>query len=144
MSDDNDSNNDNDDNNNNNNNKKDKKKKRFLRKKKKNKKKDKFDKKYFPSYIHRKDQPVDVTLWLCQNYPLTDNDISIVLEAVSIASEDMRKLADIFKLKFPGGFPIKLTMPIVVGISASATFCKFKQCSVSKDMFEVPSNYRLI
>ena len=96
-----------------------KKKKRGLFKKKKKDKKDKkkkfkkkkgFDKKYFPSFIHRKDQPVDVTLWLCQNYPLTDENISILLEAISIASEDMRKLADIFKLKFPGGFPVKLSL----------------------------------
>merc|ERR1712062_744944 len=93
-------------------------------KKKQNKKQEKKEKKKFiPSYIHRKDQPVDVHLWLCQNYPLKDEDISILLEAISIASEDMRRMADIFKLKFPGGFPVKLTMPIVVGISASATFC---------------------
>lgn len=106
----------NDDNNNTGNDDKKKKKKKFSLKKKKKDKKKKvkkrkkgFDKIYHPSYIHRKDQPVDVTLWLCQNYPLTDENISILLEAISIASEDMRRLADIFKLKFPGGFPVKLS-----------------------------------
>eukprot|EP01084_Bolivina_argentea_P263846 446738_1 len=112
------------------------KKRRFSLKK--YSKKNTFDKRYFPSYIYRKDQPVDVTLWLCQNYPLSDTNISILLEAISIASEDMRRLADIFKLKFPGGFPVKLTMPIVVGISASATFCNFQRANIPDTMFEVP------
>merc|ERR1712032_658154 len=112
-------------------------------KKKSKKKLKKENKKYFPSYIHRKDQPVDVTLWLCQNYPLKDDDIATLLEAISIASEDMRRMADIFKLKFPkGGAPVKLTMPIVVGISASATFCNFKQQNISDDVFKVPGDYR--
>eukprot|EP00484_Ammonia_sp_Unknown_P024854 CAMPEP_0197036588 /NCGR_PEP_ID=MMETSP1384-20130603/14048_1 /TAXON_ID=29189 /ORGANISM="Ammonia sp." /LENGTH=642 /DNA_ID=CAMNT_0042466781 /DNA_START=9 /DNA_END=1937 /DNA_ORIENTATION=+ len=124
---------------------KEKKKRKFsLKKKKKEKDKMRFTKRCFPSYIHRKDQPVDVTLWLCQNYPLTDENISVLLEAISIASEDMRRLADIFKLKFPGGFPVKLTMPIVVGISASATFCNFKRVSPPDDLFQVPSSYRMV
>ena len=39
---------------------------------------------------------------------------------------------------------IYLAMPIVVGISASATFCKFKKRDIPDDMFQVPSNYRMI
>merc|ERR1719474_1685511 len=118
-----------------------KKMKKQEKKEKKRIKKRGFDSRYFPNYIKRKDQPVDVTLWLCDDYPLTDENISILLEAISIASEDMRRLADIFKLKFPGGFPVKLTMPIVVGISASATFCKFQQTSPDDALFQVPSDY---
>merc|ERR1712154_330161 len=108
------------------------------------KKRKKEEKKMHPQYIHRKDQPVDVTLWLCQNYPLKDDDIAILLEAISIASEDMRRMADIFKLKFPKGAVVKLTMPIVVGISASATFVNFKQRNISDDIFKVPDDYRII
>merc|ERR1712087_594235 len=114
------------------------------KKKKKKEKKGKGKEKSVPSYIERKDQPVDVTLWLCDNYPLTDEHISILLEAISIASEDMRRLADISKLKFPGGFPVKLTMPIVVGISASATFCNFQQTLPDDALFQVPANYRMV
>merc|ERR1712154_579060 len=121
-----------------------KERKKIKKQEKKKSKKRGFNTRYFPKYIKRKDQPVDVTLWLCNDYPLTDENISILLEAISIASEDMRRLADIFKLKFPGGFPVKLTMPIVVGISASATFCNFKRMNISDDMFKVPENYRMI
>lgn len=81
----------------------------LLGKKEKGKGKSK-GKKYYPGYITTKEQPVDVTLWLSKDYPLSDEHIRIILECISIASEDMRKLADIFELDFPGGFPVKLGM----------------------------------
>ncbi|ETO22728.1 hypothetical protein RFI_14467 [Reticulomyxa filosa] len=63
---------------------------------------------YSPTNIVRKDQPVNITLWQSTEFPLSHKDIEVILEAISIASEDMRRLADVFQLEFQKGFPVKL------------------------------------
>jgi len=109
------------------------------------------DNKFSPPYIHRKDRPVDITLWLCKNdYPLNNENIANILECISIASEDMRRLSEVFQIQFPKGFPIKLDIPILIGITASATFCNFQWIDIQNQpeyddsLFQVPPDYRLI
>ncbi|ETO28008.1 ankyrin repeat containing protein [Reticulomyxa filosa] len=63
---------------------------------------------FSPTSIVRKDQPINITLWQSTKFPLCHKDIEVILDAISIASEDMKRLADIFQIEFQKGFPVKL------------------------------------
>jgi len=83
-------------------------------------------------------------LWQSTKFPLRHKDIEVILQAISIASEDMRRLADIFHIEFQKGFPVKLDIPVVIGVSASVTFCNFVWTESDESLFRVPEDYTVI
>merc|ERR1712156_553781 len=42
------------------------------------------------------DKKVDVDLWLSRDFPLSIQDVAVVLQAVAPASEDIQRLAEVF------------------------------------------------
>jgi len=99
------------------------------------------DIKFLPN-IKVNDHNVNVDLWLTNDYPVSIQDVGVVLRTISPASEDIQRLADIFSMDFPQGtFPVKLVIPIMMSVYASVSFSHFEETSVPDEQFQIPREY---
>lgn len=64
-----------------------------------------------------------------------------VLEVIA-PFKHFTKLREFVTLKLPGGFPVKIDIPILPTVSAKITFQKFEfRDNISTDIFEIPKSF---
>lgn len=64
-----------------------------------------------------------------------------VLEVIA-PFKHFTKLREFVTLKLPGGFPVKIDIPILPTVSAKITFQKFEfQDNLDNELFEIPKNF---
>lgn len=64
-----------------------------------------------------------------------------VLEVIA-PFKHFSKLREFVNLKLPGGFPVKIDIPILPTVSAKITFQKFEfRDNIQPELFEIPANY---
>jgi ankyrin repeat domain-containing protein 13 len=91
-----------------------------------------------------------VYCWLCKNFPLSINEVLSVLEVIKSANKSVDKLCQFLEnegiatLLPEGTFPIKLEVPVSLGITAKATFLNFSMLeSYNENIFSVPGYERV-
>jgi len=88
-------------------------------------------------------QDVKIDMLVSKEFPLARDDLISVLECIAPASDDITRLLEILKLKFPEGFPVQLNFPIMPGIAVQITFKCFKELKEPGKLFDIPRNYRV-
>lgn len=64
-----------------------------------------------------------------------------VLEVIA-PFKHFSKLREFVNLKLPGGFPVKIDIPILPTVSAKITFQKFEfRDNIQPELFQIPANY---
>lgn len=65
-----------------------------------------------------------------------------VLEVIA-PFKHFSKLREFVNLKLPGGFPVKIDIPILPTVTAKITFQKFEfRDNIPQDLFVIPDDYR--
>jgi len=91
---------------------------------------------------HKRD--IHGTVWMCDNFPLTKQQISHVLEVLGPHHRHVDKLREFLQYSLPSGFPVRVRLPVIPTVTAEITFSDFiLQENDHKDMFAVPANYQL-
>jgi len=90
-----------------------------------------------------KAQDVKIDMLVSKDFPLRREDLISVLECIAPASDDITRLLEILRLKFPEGFPVQLNFPIMPGISVQITFKSFQELGDPEKLFDIPRNYRV-
>jgi hypothetical protein len=88
------------------------------------------------------DKEIEATVWLCDKYPLSRQDINTVMDIIAPVSTDLARVKDIFALPMPAGFPVRLEIPVMPAIKASVTFTKFELGSCDDSLFQIPLDFR--
>ena len=70
------------------------------------------------------------TIYVCDNFPVSFQDVMPVLQILANANPSLQQLvhfikSDQFLKHFPGGFPVKLVLPLTFSIRAVITFQNF-------------------
>ncbi|XP_055643456.1 ankyrin repeat domain-containing protein 13C isoform X2 [Toxorhynchites rutilus septentrionalis] len=82
------------------------------------------------------------TVAMSKDFPLSVDMLLSVLEVIA-PFKHFSKLREFVTLKLPGGFPVKIDIPILPTVSAKITFQKFEfRNDISPDLFVIPDNYK--
>jgi ankyrin repeat domain-containing protein 13 len=89
--------------------------------------------------------------WLCYDFPITIRELLSVLEVIKSANKNLDKLYDflenegIASLLPENSFPIKIEVPIALGITAKVTFLNFTILGEEddKEIFRIPDYNRV-
>ena len=88
------------------------------------------------------DKEIEATVWLCDQFPLSRQDINTVMDIIAPVSADLARVKDIFALPMPVGFPVRLEIPVMPAIKASVAFTKFELVSCDESLFRIPADFR--
>jgi len=88
-------------------------------------------------------QDVKIDMLVSKEFPLRREDLISVLECIAPASDDITRLLEILRLRFPDGFPVQLNFPIMPGIAVQITFKSFEELRDTENLFDIPRNYRV-
>jgi len=89
---------------------------------------------------------VSTTIWVCKSFPISLNEFIPVLEVIGVQDtriEKFRNFLESGKDAFADdGFPVKTTIPIMLGISASITIQQLTMNPpMEEGIFAVPGDY---
>jgi len=86
---------------------------------------------------------LNTQLWMVPNFPLKMQEILPVLEILAMKDKLVEKLNGVLTNKeIPNGhFPLKINLPLMLGIHALVEFQHFKTEPVPKETFKIPDNY---
>eukprot|EP00741_Cyanophora_paradoxa_P005834 tig00000113_g5653.t1 len=89
---------------------------------------------------------VKATVWLSEEFDISVPDIIPVIDIIASTAPNkyMGKLKDLMALKFPEGlFPVRISVPLMLSVSATITFQRFERVSnIADEVFLVPPDYR--
>eukprot|EP00903_Cladosiphon_okamuranus_P008377 g8055.t1 len=94
----------------------------------------------------RYEKKIKASMWMCQDFPLTLEHVTPMLEVLSMQDKVIHKLKDILTTKGmrEAGFPSKVSLPLYLGVNAAVTFdnCKvFKPGELEPELFLVNPQY---
>lgn len=92
-----------------------------------------------------------VFCWLCYNFPIKISELLSVLEVIKSANKSLERLYEFLEnegiatLLPENSFPIKIEVPITLGITAKATFLNFVEINDNTNfsIFEIPDYTRV-
>ncbi|CAM9786219.1 unnamed protein product, partial [Pylaiella littoralis] len=87
---------------------------------------------------------VKATVWMAQDYPLKLKHIMPALEIISVRDDMAARLRSVLSLAgIPQeGFPVKVSVPLMMTVKAVVTFENFRSDGVDKRDFVIPSEYK--
>ena len=92
-----------------------------------------------------------VYCWACNNFPITIKELLSILQVIRTANKSLDRLYEFLETEgiasmLPeNSFPIKLEIPVSLGITAKATFLNFRLLNEHDDynIFSIPSYVRV-
>lgn len=100
------------------------------------------------SYVKEKtvlNRKVVSTLWLSDEIPLTFKDLMPIFEIIGLQDERMESFQSLMRKSenmFTDGCPVKISVPIFLGVSASVSLPAFElDDNIDDSIFDIPSTY---
>jgi len=94
-----------------------------------------------PLQVKVKTRSFKSTVWCCENFPLTLQQLITVLKPLAPSSIFVQRILEFLQFDLPPGFPIKIEVPIVPMLSLQVTFQNFVHEKPELGLFLIPLNY---
>ncbi|KAJ0404264.1 hypothetical protein P43SY_000664 [Pythium insidiosum] len=87
----------------------------------------------------------DAKLFMAQDFPIQTQDFLPILEFLSQTGEQVKSMADFFRMKLPPGFPVRFELPMMFTVRAAYTFQKAElRTDIDPSLFTLPANYAAV
>ncbi|GLD99670.1 hypothetical protein PINS_up008396 [Pythium insidiosum] len=85
---------------------------------------------------------LDAKLFMAQDFPIQTQDFVPVIEFLSQTGEQVKNMAEFFRMKLPPGFPVRFELPMMFTVKAAYTFQKAElRDDIDADLFSLPTDY---